>query len=156
MNKKIIISLIIVGLISLGFYFADNKTRTNKNSNMAPNNTNGIQSQSIDKIQVYLFHGTLRCSACINIGKYSQKTLNEYFQPELDSGKIEFKEINIDVPENKELAKKFQASGSNLFINVITNGQDNITKDVAVWRLVSDETQFKNYLKDKINKLLNK
>ncbi len=86
----------------------------------------------------------------------SGETVYEYFQPELRDGKIEFREINIDLPENKALAQKFQASGSALFINAIYNGQDNINEDTRVWRLTQDEVQFKSYLKDKINNLLGK
>jgi thiol-disulfide isomerase/thioredoxin len=112
--------------------------------------------QSADKVQVYLFHATQRCITCINIGKYAGETVDEYFQPELRDGKIEFREINIDLPENKELAQKFQASGSALFINAIYNGQDSISEDTRVWRLTQDEVQFKSYLKEKINNLLGK
>ncbi|PJA01398.1 hypothetical protein COX74_02980 [bacterium (Candidatus Gribaldobacteria) CG_4_10_14_0_2_um_filter_41_16] len=61
---------------------------------------------------------------------------------------------HTDLSENKDLARKFQASGSSLFINAIINGKDNITEDTKVWRLVSDKAQFKNYLKDKIDNLL--
>ena len=104
--------------------------------------------QSADKVQVYLFHATQRCITCITIGKYAGETIDEYFQPELRDGKIEFREINIDLPENKELAQKFQASGSALFVNAIYNGQDSISEDTRVWRLTQDEVQFKSYLKD--------
>ena len=109
-----------------------------------------------DKVEVFLFHATQRCATCIAIGKLSEETVYEYFQPELRDGKIEFREINIDLPENKELAQKFQASGSALFINAVYNGQDNISEDTKVWRLTQDEAQFKSYLKDKINGLLDK
>ena len=115
--------------------------------------TNKIQA---DKVQVFLFHATQRCTTCIAIGRLAGATVNEYFQNELQSGKIEFREINIDLPENKELAQKFQASGSALFINVIYDGQDHISEDATVWRLATNETQFKSYLKDKIDNLLGK
>ena len=107
-----------------------------------------------DKVQVFLFHATQRCSSCIAIGRLAGETVAEYFQPETHEGKIEFREINIDLPENRELAQKFQASGSSLFINAIYNGQDNISEDVTVWGLTQNEAKFKSYLKDKINNFL--
>ena len=55
-----------------------------------------------DKIEVFLFHSTQRCTTCIAIGRLAGETVNEYFQPELKSGKIEFRAINIDLPENRE------------------------------------------------------
>jgi thiol-disulfide isomerase/thioredoxin len=115
----------------------------------------GLQSdQRADKVQVFLFHATQRCPTCIAIGKLAGETVYEYFQPELKDGKIEFREINIDLPENRGLAQKFQASGSSLFINAIYNSQDNISQDTRVWRLTQDEAQFKSYLKVKIKELL--
>lgn len=104
-----------------------------------------------DKVEVFVFHSTQRCISCITIGKFAGETVNEYFQPELRDGKIEFREINIDLPENKELARKFQASGSSLFINAIYDNQDHIQEDTRVWRLVGNEAQFKNYLKGVID-----
>ncbi len=107
-----------------------------------------------EKIQVFLFHSTQRCPSCIAIGKFAKETVEQNFAPELKSGKIEFKEINIDLPENEALASKFQATGSALFINPIIDGKDNIEEDTRVWRLVSNEQEFISYLTDKIKKLL--
>jgi hypothetical protein len=107
-----------------------------------------------EKIQVFLFHPTQRCITCITIGKYAKETVEQKFPAELMSGKIEFKEINIDLPENKELATKFKATGSSLFINSIIDSKDNIQHDTQVWRLTSNEQAFITYLSDKINALL--
>ena len=146
MNKKIIVGLVIglgtlIVLVVISSIFP-------KSSEVVANN------QKADKVEVFLFHATKRCITCITIGKLAGETVNEYFQPELRNGQIKFREINTDLSENKDLARKFQASGSSLFINAIINGKDNITEDTKVWRLVSDKAQFKNYLKDKIDNLL--
>jgi len=111
-------------------------------------------TKSADKIQVFLFHNTERCYSCITIGKFAKETVEQNFPNELKSGKIEFKEVNIDLPENEELATKFRATGSSLFINPIIDGKDNIKEDTQVWRLVSNEQSFVNYLSEKIKKLL--
>jgi len=140
---------VIVGLIIFGLMVC-----ASPNSNQLNQNT--IPTTKADKVEVFLFHATQRCTTCISIGRLAGETVNEYFQPEIKSGKIEFREINIDLPENKELATKFQASGSSLFLNAISNGQDNIAEDVNVWRLTQNETQFKSYLKEKIDNLLGK
>jgi PBP1b-binding outer membrane lipoprotein LpoB len=107
-----------------------------------------------DKVEVFLFHATQRCSTCIAIGKLSEKTILEKFPEEVKSGRIVFKEINIDLPENKELAEKFQASGSALYINAIKNGQDNIEQDTKVWRLTGDEDAFISYFENRLNMII--
>lgn len=130
---------------------------TNKSSSEQKNTTKTAEvqnSQPAEKIQVFLFHATQRCSSCIAIGKYAKETVEQKFPEELKSGKIEFREINIDLPENKELATKFKAAGSSLFINPIIDGKDNIKEDTQVWRLVSNEQGFISYLSDKIKTLL--
>lgn len=159
MNKKIII--IFVAIITAGITLSvlangKNSTREQSQKSASAENPSREEKQSADKVEVFLFHSTNRCISCVTIGKYAGETVYEYFQGELRDGKMEFREINIDLPENKELAWKFQASGSSLFINAIFNGKDNITEDTRVWRLISSESQFKNYLKDKLNNFLGK
>ncbi|HOF42559.1 MAG TPA: nitrophenyl compound nitroreductase subunit ArsF family protein [Candidatus Moranbacteria bacterium] len=112
------------------------------------------KTKPAEKIQVYMFHSTNRCHSCITIGQYTKATLEEFFQLELHEGKIEFKEINVDLPENKEIAAKFKAAGSSLFINPIIDGKDNIKEDTRVWRLISDKKAFSDYLVSEIKSLL--
>ena len=154
MNKKILsFTFLILGLIFLaGCTAKDSAVKPVRSKSIAVNEN----KPKIDKVEVFLFHAARRCVTCIAIGKLASETVAEYFQLETHNGKIEFREINIDLPENKELAQKFQASGSALFINVIYDRQDHISEDVTVWRLTQNETQFKSYLKDKRNNLLAK
>ena len=139
-------------------YGSNNKTETsNTNASAESASSNMAKAQNTkpaEKIQVFLFYNTQRCYSCITIGKYAKETVEQKFPEELKSGKIEFREINIDLPENKEVATKFKAAGSSLFINPIVDGQDNIKEDTQVWRLVSNEQRFISYLSDKIKTLL--
>lgn len=117
-----------------------------------------IEPQEIkpmEKVQVFLFHSTNRCYSCVTAGKYTKEILEQNFSRELESGKIEFREINVDLPENKELANKFKASGTAFFINQITEGRDNIKEDAQIWRLVSNKDSFANYLSNRLNGILN-
>jgi len=159
MQKKIIIFIVGVAIIGAMFLILKNgnkSTEAQSQNNQIAENQIKEEGQSAEKIQVFVFHATQRCYSCITIGKFAGETVNEYFQSELRDGKMEFREINIDLPENKELARKFQAGGSSLYVNAIIDGQDNIAEDVAVWRLVNNEIQFKNYLKNKLNNLFGK
>lgn len=155
MNKKVLIlPLLILSIFIFTGCSNDNKTYYfNEDGTMT---TEKPVAQTANKIQVFTFHETQRCVTCIAIGKLSNETINEYYQDELKTGKIEVREINIDLPENKELAEKFQASGSALKINAIYDGQDHISEDTAVWRLTSNPIQYKSYLKNKIDTLLGK
>lgn len=107
-----------------------------------------------EKIEVFVFHATQRCISCINIGKYTKSVIEEKFPKELKSGKIIFKEVNIDLPENFNMAKDYGVSGSALYINAIKDGKDNHEEDTTVWRLVTNEAQMKSYFEAKLRKLL--
>jgi thiol-disulfide isomerase/thioredoxin len=152
MNKKIIFGIAIIFLLIIAIVKVSIDSR-NKNSLNESASTNIAQA---DKVQVFLFHATRRCSTCIAIGRLAGETVNERFQNELKSGQIEFREVNIDLPENKELAQKFQASGSALYLNAIKDGVDNIGQDTKVWSLVGNTEKFKDYLEGRIINLLGK
>ena len=90
------------------------------------------------------------------IGRFTRELIEDKFADKVKDGKIYFAEINIDLPENKELVNRFKASGQSLYINVINNGVDNIDQDLNIWRLVGNESKFKEYLENKLNSLSNK
>jgi len=156
-SKKIVIN----SILALGVVFFVISSLNSIRIDAAPesethsaNTASPSQPQFESQVQVFVFHATQRCPSCVAIGKFASSTIHEYFPAELASGQIEFREVNIDLLENKELAQKFKAAGSSLFINSIKNGQDNIKEDTNVWRYVFQEEQFKAYLKGKISGLL--
>jgi hypothetical protein len=107
-----------------------------------------------EKIEVVHFHATQQCWSCIELGRLAKLTLEKRFPEELESGFIEFKEVNVELPENSDIVEKYQASGSSLFVNYIYDGEDHIEEEVQVWRLLSSEIQFRKYLGDKLEKYL--
>lgn len=159
MNKKIIIGIITLALLGVISIMVKNNNQQ-PNANIASEIAKETQTQSVknsaDKIEVYYFYRTQRCYSCVTLGQYIKETIEQKFSEETRNNIIDFREINVDLPENKNLAIKFQASGSSLFINAIKNGQDNISQDTNVWRLLNNKAQFKNYLANKINSFLDK
>ncbi|MDX9913001.1 MAG: nitrophenyl compound nitroreductase subunit ArsF family protein [Candidatus Moranbacteria bacterium] len=137
---------------------SDKETKSNSantSTQVSTPKTAGVQPvKPAEKIQVYEFHSTNRCYSCITMGQYIKATLEESFQAELKSGKIDFREINVDLPENKEVATKFKATGTSLFINSIIDGQDNIKEDTQIWRLVTNEKSFSDYLSAKLKDII--
>lgn len=163
MNKKLIVfTLAVIIILTLAAVSAKPKGNVDQSDTAPQNKPKGdtsnmsVAAVPAEKVEVFLFHRTQRCATCIAIGKLSGQTVEERFSEEIKNGKIVFREVNIDEPQNKELAEKFQAGGSSLFINAIREGSDNIEEDLEVWRLTGDEAVFKNYLARKINGLIGK
>ena len=163
MNKIIIATILFFMLlivVGYGKYNNFDRSTLKVSANLEKNNNKDYPissaDQVVDKLEVYYFHRTQRCYSCNTLSQYARETIEQRFSEEIKNGKINFREINVDLSENKDVAKKFQASGSSLFINAIRNGKDDISQDSNVWRLLRNEAQFKSYLENKINSLLGK
>jgi len=160
MNKKIIIGLVIgFGLLTVLVLASLNPPKSEAitgNQGQSQSQESASRERSAEKIEVVHFHGTQQCVSCITVGKFALETIKNKFPNEYASGKIIFRDINGELPENAALVMKFQARGSSLFVNAIVGGKDNIEEDTTVWRLISDENQYVSYFQNKLKNLLGK
>ena len=105
-------------------------------------------SSDIEKVEVYHFHATRQCVTCKTVGTFSEETVNTYFTNEIKSGKLVYAHVNVDLPENKFLVDKYEATGSSLLIGVYgKDGSFTKQEDTNVWYKIRDKTNFTNYLK---------
>ena len=162
---------IILGatILVLGIYLKTSSTKsastgtgpsTNSSQTTVASQVETVKSEEVkspaDKIEVVHFHATQQCISCITVGKYAKQTIDEKFPEEVKSGKIVFKEINAELPENQAIVTKYQARGSSLFVNAIRRDIDDIAEDTTVWRLVNSESQYITYFEGKLKSLLGK
>jgi hypothetical protein len=112
------------------------------------------ETKSAEKLEVYYFHRTARCFSCNTMSELADKLMADRYAQQVADGSIDFRKLNVDLPENKEIALKYKATGSSLYINRIIDGQDNIVQDVNVWRYLGDKNSFNNYLSAKIDSYL--
>lgn len=111
--------------------------------------------KSISKIEVIDFHSTHRCLTCNAIEENTRYTLNTYFSKELQSSKISLKIINVDKIENEKISEKFEASGTSLFLNVLSKGKEtqiNLTE--FAFMKGKNRDAFSMELKEKIETIL--
>jgi hypothetical protein len=108
------------------------------------------------KVKVLYFHITNRCHTCINIEAYVRKTLNENFLNQLELGVVDLYIVNCELPENKELATKYEAYGSTLAITTYDRGKEAKTEDLSNWAfgIAYNEKLFIVELKSKIEDLI--
>lgn len=104
------------------------------------------------RVEVYHFHAARQCSSCIAVGSLTEKTVNTYFKDELESGKLVFAHVNYEMPENRELAVKYQITGSSLWIGTYLNGTFHREENIEVWYKINDERVFMEYLRGVIAK----
>jgi hypothetical protein len=109
---------------------------------------------NIDKLEIYHFHATNQCYSCKTVGDYAEETINTYFADELESGKIVFSHINVDLPENKDLVMKYGVTGSSLWLGTYKGDNFNAEENTNVWYKIKDKEDYMNYLKGIIEQKL--
>jgi len=107
------------------------------------------------KVEVYHFHRTSQCWSCKTLGALAEKTVNTYFKNELESGRLKFGHINVELAQNSELTNKYGATGSSLMIGTYKDGKFTKEEDTKVWYKLNNEEDYLGYLKGILDKRLN-
>ena len=150
MKRIIVVFLLIAIMISSGCV---NQNEGDSNTN--PEGSNTSYSGNVEKIEVLHFHGNQQCQGCINIGKCAEDAVNEYFQYEQKTGLIVFDHVNADLPENAELAQKYEVTGSSLWVGVYAeDGSFSKEHNINVWYKTSDMEKCREYIKGVIEEKL--
>ena len=106
------------------------------------------------KVEVIHFHGTHQCYSCVTVGQYAEETINTYFSKEVSEGKLSFAHINAELPENREKAAQYGATGSSLWIGVYADNGFQKEENVMVWYKISDKEEYMKYLKEVLEEKL--
>jgi hypothetical protein len=108
------------------------------------------------KLLVYYFHLTERCNTCRSIEATTKKVLEENFKTELENGTILFEVFNVDLPENKSIAKKYDAYGATLALTPIVQEKETGIVDLTnfAFSKIHTEEVFISELKAKVAEYL--
>ena len=106
-------------------------------------------------VVAYYFHGNVRCVSCVKIETLSRKAVTEGFPEELKSGRLQFREVNIDEPQNRHFTEDYRLSSQSLVIVRFHDGRQvrwqNLEK---VWTLLDSEREFISYVRDGVSGFL--
>ena len=58
-------------------------------------------------VVIYYFHGATRRRTCLDIEQYSREVVFDGFSGQLTEGRLEWRSINYDVPENQHYSADF-------------------------------------------------
>jgi hypothetical protein len=120
----------------------------------APHSTASTNS-TVERVEVYHFHGNSQCTSCIAVGDLAETTVNDNFKAELASGRLVFAHVNAEKPENVALATKYGVTGSSLWIGVYDANGFHKKEDTRVWSLIGNKDAYNFYLTGLISKRLN-
>lgn len=112
-------------------------------------------SATATRIDVIDFHSEHRCKTCLTIEGLTKEVLNSTFAPQMKSGTITFRLVNVDDKANAQVAEDFGAYGTALFLHVHKNGKAEKI-DLTEWAFIKagDAAAFKAELTKRMQGLL--
>lgn len=107
------------------------------------------------KVIAYYFHGNFRCVSCVKIEALSRRAIAESFADDLKSGRVEFREVNVDEPQNRHFVEEYQLSSQSLVIVEVRDGRPARWRKLErVWTLLDSEREFVSYVRDGVSGFL--
>ena len=115
--------------------------------------TAGIASE--DKVVAYYFHGSFRCATCTAMEDYSRQAIETNFKDELDSGKLEFRAVNVEESDNKHYVNDYQLYTKSLILSFMKDGKEEKSKNLdKIWQLARNKQKFIDYVTSEIKSFL--
>ncbi len=124
----------------------------------AGNPTAAVASKpEANKVIAYYFHTTYRCATCRRIEAYSKQAIESGFARELADGRIEFRLVNVEIPENRHYVQEYNLFTKSLVLVRMKDGrQSEWTNLDRVWQLNGDRAAFLRYVQQGIRDYLEK
>jgi hypothetical protein len=108
-----------------------------------------------DKVVAYYFHATFRCVTCRTIESYSREAIEQAFAKEIKDGRLEFRLVNMQLPENRHFVREYQLYTRSLVIVKVRAGKQLEWRNLAkVWDLVGDKGGFLKYVQSNVRAYL--
>ncbi len=110
-------------------------TSSNQSASSAVKTPAATQAPPVlaSRIEVIYFHMTQRCVTCLCFEERTNYVIEKYFGDAISNGKLTYRVLNAQEPQNAALARKYKVVGSQLFINSVVNGFDNIEDIQEIW-----------------------
>lgn len=111
---------------------------------------------SANRVEVIYSHMNQRCPTCLCFEERINTVIETYFSDAIANGKLTYRVVNAQDPQNDAFVRKFKAVGSQLFINTIVNGFDNIEdiQDIWNWDCRNNQHGFDLKVRDAIEQRL--
>lgn len=105
------------------------------------------KEEAPDRVVAYYFYGSIRCATCRRLEAYAREALESGFPQELARGRLEWRPINVDRPENKHFISDYQLRFRSLVLAQRHDGQQKQWKNLEeVWKLVNDKDAYIAYV----------
>ncbi|MCK4989988.1 MAG: hypothetical protein KAS29_05860 [Bacteroidales bacterium] len=101
-----------------------------------------------------LFHYSQRCDQCLAMERYSREVLRDDFPIMMQKKQILFRQVLMDLPENRSMIDRFDLVTSTL---VIIRFEEMVEDSISVldrsWELFNNEKEFKKMLLEELHQM---
>lgn len=105
-------------------------------------------------LNVYYFHGNVRCSTCKRIEKYTTQAIQQGYLKPLGQHTLQLKTVNVEAEGNGHYVEDFQLMTRSVVLELTEDGKTLSWQRLdRVWQLVNDEQKFTNYLYKEIERI---
>jgi hypothetical protein len=99
------------------------------------------------QVTVYYFHSTARCTDCLEIERLSGEVLQQSFPQELTGGRLLWRPVNVDLPEQAHFIFDYDLAANELV--VVHDDQDEEVgwnKLPEIWEEIQQPEKFRSKL----------
>ena len=144
--RLLVFAVVLAGLVSYLPCAAADDSRTG---------TGKASEAAAAKVVAYYFHGNFRCITCRTIEAYSEEAITKGFADELASGRLAWRVVNTDEPENKHFVRDFELVTKSLVLVEYRDGKVTRRENLQqIWQLVRDKERFLDYVRTLTRKFL--
>ena len=150
MTRKLIpIALFFLTVAALGaIYVHSEKARVDPQAASQPETTD-------TKVIAYYFHVTVRCTTCRMIESYSREVVEQKFGADIAKGRLQYKLVNLQLPENRHFVKDYQLFTKSLVLVRFDKGKQTEYKVLNdTWDLVGDKSAMQAYVEREVRDYL--
>ena len=150
MTRKLIpIALFFLTVAALGaIYVHSEKARVDPQAASQPETTD-------TKVIAYYFHVTVRCTTCRMIESYSREVVEQKFGADIAKGRLQYKLVNLQLPENRHFVKDYQLFTKSLVLVRFDKGRQAEYKVLNdTWELVGDKSAMQAYVEREVRDYL--
>jgi len=103
----------------------------------------------------YYFHGDKRCQTCLKLEAYAKEALETSFGDDFDSGRLEWRVVNVDQPGNAHFVEDFQLVTKSVVLVAMKDGDQSQWRNLErIWELVQDKSAYTEYVRDNAQEFL--
>lgn len=156
MNSKSILRLVflIIALGSLALWGTREYQRSKAIAAAEPARDEIAIIEGNQVVMTY-FRGGIRCDSCKTIETLTTETAEQNLREEVASGKVIFRVIDLDEPQNHHFQNDYQLTSKSVILSFRVDGkEEKWTNMEKVWDLLDEPEAFRAYLTQPVQEYL--